>query len=131
LFDPIAGGIAKPDATAAAKAVRDRLGPQPAQLFESHKPAFRALEEVLSSGSRVQKPLIEGATPAVRKGGKSVELTGPFSPATTFSENLQLEYANGFQGNDLGWGRLTASNLHLIMQLHGVYADLTRRTPYL
>lgn len=35
------------------------------------------------------------------------------------------------QGARLGWGRLTSENLLQALELHRVYADLMRRTPYL
>ena len=63
--------------------------------------------------------------------GKSVELTGPFATGSTFSENLLLEYTNGMQGASLGWGRLTREKLERVLEIHAVYADLMRRTPYL
>jgi 4-phytase/acid phosphatase len=63
--------------------------------------------------------------------GKNVELQGPFAAASTFSENLLLEYAEGMQGSRLGWGRLTKERLYNVLELHRVYADLMRRTPYL
>jgi 4-phytase/acid phosphatase len=47
------------------------------------------------------------------------------------SENLLLEYTNGFLGADLGWGRLTRDSLLKVLELHAVYADLMRRTAYL
>jgi 4-phytase/acid phosphatase len=61
----------------------------------------------------------------------TAELSGPLNIASTFTENLLLEYANGMEGKDLGWGRLDAHNLLHIMKLHTTYADLMRRTPYL
>ncbi len=60
-----------------------------------------------------------------------MELTGPLSVGSTLSENLLLEYANGFQGADLGWGRLTRANLLKVLEVHAVYADMLRRTAYL
>ena len=42
-----------------------------------------------------------------------------------------LAYANGFEGRELGWGRLNARNLQQVLELHTAYADLMRRTPYL
>jgi 4-phytase / acid phosphatase len=62
---------------------------------------------------------------------KVPELTGPFATGSTFSENLLLEYADGMQGPDLGWGRLTRDTLERVLEIHAVYADLMRRTPYL
>jgi len=47
--------------------------------------------------------------------------------ASTLSEVLLLEYASGFSGRDLAWGRLTEPKLLEVMTLHTVYADLTRR----
>jgi 4-phytase/acid phosphatase len=35
------------------------------------------------------------------------------------------------QGTNLGWGRLTRERLNLVLELHAIYADLMRRTPYL
>src|SRR5262249_8033098 len=49
----------------------------------------------------------------------------------TMTENLLLEYANGFRGRDLGWGRLDRDALVRVLQLHTTYADLVRRTPFL
>ena len=42
---------------------------------------------------------------------KTVEMAGPFSAGSTLSEDLLLEYANGFKGAELGWGRLTREKL--------------------
>jgi 4-phytase/acid phosphatase len=47
------------------------------------------------------------------------------------TENLLLEYTNGMRDAELGWGRLTRENLFEVLELHTLYADLTRRTPYL
>jgi 4-phytase/acid phosphatase len=63
--------------------------------------------------------------------GDAFGLRGPFTTGSTFSENLLLEYANGMRGDDLGWGRLTRENLERVLEVHTVYADIMRRTPYL
>jgi 4-phytase/acid phosphatase len=61
----------------------------------------------------------------------TVQLKGPLPAASTISEDLLLECTDGFQGADLGWGRLTKEILFQVLDLHRVYADLMRRTPYL
>ena len=84
------------------------------------------------AGGGAPKKLIE--TPeeiSVSITGKSVQLNEQLSLASTLSENLLLEYADGMQGKDLGWGRLDANNLLRILELHAAYEDLTRRTLYL
>jgi 4-phytase/acid phosphatase len=131
LFDPILAGLAKLNPQIAAEAVRDRLGVQPRELLETHRSAFDALQYVLTGGKSAPKNFLESsAEVSVSARGKSVELDGPFSTASTLSENLLLEYANGMQGEDLGWGRLNAENLLQILELHTMYADLTKRTAY-
>jgi len=79
---------------------------QPAE--KAHQPAFRTLNFILT-------------------GDASKSSIDALATASTMTENLLLEYANGFNGPELGWGRLNASNLLEVMELHTVYADLTRR----
>jgi 4-phytase/acid phosphatase len=75
---------------------------------KAHQPVFRTLNMILT-------------------GDATASRVDTLNTASTMSENLLLEYANGFTGSDLGWGRLNASNLFDVMKLHTVYADLTRR----
>jgi 4-phytase/acid phosphatase len=106
-------------------AVRDRLGADPQKPIADHRVALDTLQFLL--GGKSEAP----ASLGVSLKGKSVELTGPFTTGSTFSENLLLEYTNGIEGPALGWGRLTSENLNRVLELHSVYADLMRRTPYL
>jgi len=132
LFDPISAGIAKPNPQLALNAVRERLGQHPQQLLEIHRSAFDALQYVLTGGKSAPKNVRDSSMDVgVSPHGKSVELAGPISTASTLSEDLLLEYTNGMQGEDLGWGRLNAENLLQILELHTTYAELTRRTGYL
>jgi len=110
--DPLFSGAGKPDAALARKAVRDR------ELLADHLAAFDVLQFILTGGRTAPRTLTE--SPA-----------GPFATASSLSEDLLLEYTNGMQGSDLGWGRLTKENLIQVLELHKLYADLTRRTPYL
>ena len=58
-------------------------------------------------------------------------MNGSLALASTLTENLLLEYTNGFSGEQFGWGRLTATDLEHLLALHTTYAELMRRTPYL
>jgi 4-phytase/acid phosphatase len=131
LFDPIATGLATPDPDVAARAVRERLGPRPDQFLEPHRGEFELLQNILTDGASAPRTVFESLTVGVAGNGKTAELNGPLNTASTFTENLLLEYANGFEGRDFGWGRLTRENLDRVLTLHGLYADLMRRTPYL
>src|SRR5262249_33197683 len=64
-------------------------------------------------------------------GGNGVSMAGPLSLASTFTENLLLEYTEGMSGDRFAWGRLDAAGLQHLMRLHTAYADLMRRTPHL
>jgi len=131
LFNAIEAGLAKPDWEIAAQAVRQRLGDPPTHVLELHRAAFETLESVLAGGGAPEKRVVPPEEVSVSVAGKGVQLNEPWSIASTLSENLLLEYAEGMQGKDLGWGRLDANKLSRVLELHAVYADLMRRTPYL
>jgi 4-phytase/acid phosphatase len=65
-----------------------------------------------------------------RQGDNAADLRGPLRIGSTLSEDFLLEYVNGLEGKDLGWGRLDVGKLPEIMRLHAAYADLARQTPY-
>ena len=123
--DPLFSGVGTPDPEHMLAALRERLGPNPQNLIAEHRAAFDTLQAILRG-----KP-VEPSPVGVALKGKSVELTGPFATGSTFSECLLLEYTNGMAGAALGWGRLTRENLERALEVHAVYADLMRRTPYL
>jgi len=131
LFNPIATEITRPDWETAAQAVRQRLGDPPGHFLELHRAAFEALEYVLAGGGTPEKRIEPPEAISVSVTRKGVQLNGPWSTASTLSEDLLLEYAEGMQGKELGWGRLDANSLSRMLELHTVYADLMRRTPYI
>ncbi len=132
LFDPIEAGVARPDWEVAAKAVRARLGEHPERFLELHRDAFEKLRFVLAGpGGAAEKPLEFPKEISVTNTGRSVRLNEELSVAATVSENLLLEYSNGMQGQELGWGRLDAETLRRVLELHVAQSDLLRRTPYL
>lgn len=126
LFSAVKAGLATADRQRAVAAILGRIGGHPEALLAAYRPAFAALERVL------QKPLRDQPVTVVPGQGEILaELRGPLSTASTLAENLLLEYANGMEGKDLGWGKLSASDLREIMALHTAFADLTRRTSYI
>ena len=129
LFDPIEAGVSKPDPALGAKAVRERIG---RDFTARHRGEFQELHQILTGGGAARRtPYASPEDIGVTVSGESVEVTGPLRTATTLTENLLLAYANGFEGRELGWGRLNARNLQQVLELHTAYADLMRRTPYL
>jgi 4-phytase/acid phosphatase len=141
LFSPLAAGIGKADRALAAASISGRIGTNPDSLTEVYGSAFETLRELLfdcalgvpcpaeeKAGKRAL--LKEPSSVEVSKADHSADLRGPLRTGSTLSEDFLLEYVNGMQGKDLGWGRLNAAKLLEVMRLHAGYADLARQTPY-
>jgi 4-phytase/acid phosphatase len=122
------------DPDAAQAAVTARLAPLLAAHRQSYDRARRTLSHILSpdlteaackDAKAANCSLLEDAT-GVKQGGA---LSGTLSDASTLSENLYLEEAQGMPAP--GWGRLTSAGLASIMKLHNLASTLTRKTPIL
>lgn len=128
LFDGTGPGTAKLDPKLALAAVAGRLGPEPRAIVDAHRRAFDTLNRLLNgTGKAAHSIFDEPLALTVSKG--TVGMNGPLGLASTLSEDLFLEYADGMSAGKLGWGRLTSANLLEVMSLHTAYADLMRRTP--
>jgi 4-phytase/acid phosphatase len=129
--DPIFEGTGKIDVQLAESAVRERLGSNANALAQNDRNAFDALNFILGAAADSPVPFVDPrqANEIVAKAG-SIDLNGPLSTASSLTEDFLLEYANGMRGKDLGWGRLNEDNLSQILELHVLYADMVRRTPY-
>jgi 4-phytase/acid phosphatase len=130
LFDGTEAGPAKLDPKLALAAVAGRLGPEPQAIIDAHRTALDTLNRVLNGTGKAAHSIFDEPFALTASKG-TVGMSGPLSLASTLSEDLLLEYADGMSAAKLGWGRLTAENLLEVMSLHAAYADLMRRTPYL
>ncbi len=130
LFDGSGSGTEKPDPNLALAAVKGRLGPKPQAIIDAHRTAFDTLNRLLNGTGKAAHSIFDEPFALTASKG-TVGMNGPLSLASTLSEDLFLEYADGMSGGKLGWGRLTPGNLLEVMSLHTAYADLMRRTPYL
>jgi len=141
LFSPLLAGVGEPDRALAVSSIAGRIGGNPNALIGNYRYAFETLREVLfacapfspcpaekQSGKLVL--LDQPSTVVAVKGGHAADIQGPLKIGSNLSEALLLEYANGMEGRDLGWGRLTEVKLLEIMRIHEAYADLARQTPY-
>jgi 4-phytase/acid phosphatase len=129
LFSPIAAGVGHADPDLAVAAVSGRIGGHPEALLAAYRPALETMRQVLTGGKTVKQPLLELPVSLGPTAGGLAEMRGPLTTAASLAEDFLLEYTNGMEGRDLGWGRLTESNLRQMMMLHVAYTDLTRRTP--
>jgi 4-phytase / acid phosphatase len=142
LFHPRGSG-SKEDNALAVTALAGRIGDNPQGLTESYRPQLTALEEVLlnckpndprctnTSSAQTHSLFDIPASLAAGKGDHSVELSSPLSVASTMTENFLLEYTEGMDAADVGWGRVDLVKLRELLQLHVAAEDISLRTSYL
>ena len=142
LFHPPGSG-SKEDSALAVSALAGRIGANPQGLTESYRPQLTALEEVLLDC----KPKDSGCTSTINapthslfdipaliasgKGDHAVELSSPLGLASTITENFLLEYTEGMDAANVGWGRVDLVKLRELLQLHVAAEDISLRTSYL
>ena len=129
LFNPVAAGVGHADLDLVAAAVSGRVGGHPEALLIAYRSELETMQQVLTAGKTVKQSLLELPVSLGPAKGGLAEMRGPLATASTLASNFLLEYTNGMVGNDLGWGRLTESNLREMMMLHTAYTDLMWRTP--
>jgi 4-phytase/acid phosphatase len=142
LFHSLGAAIGHPDKLLAATAVSGRIGANPQGLAEAYRPQLESLEEVLHTCNPVSPCLADGpsgpqslfAIPssiAAGKGDHLVELHSPLGIASTMAENLLLEYTEGMDAAQVGWGRVDLHKLRELVQLHTAEEDIAQRTAYI
>jgi 4-phytase/acid phosphatase len=142
LFHSLSAGIGHPDHSLAAAAIAGRIGENPANITEAYRPQLETLQRILlgclpaspcpQPGHTAAKLLLNiPASLDAGNGDHLAELKGPLNTAATITENILLEYVNGFPSDQVGWGRVDLATLKQLMELHTAASDLTRRTSYL
>jgi 4-phytase/acid phosphatase len=138
LFHSLEAGVGHVDKAIATAAIAGRIGNNPAGLAETYRPQLQALEEVLlgcnpsSACAGAHSSLFDiPSSIGPGKGDHLVELRSPLGTAATMAENLLLEYTEGMDVSQVGWGRVDANKLRELVQLHTANAELERRTSYI
>ncbi len=110
--DPVFDGAelaCKPDPEAAHKAMAAAT-----KALEPRRAEIERAEQVLSG--ILQPP-----------GGEALDL----KTSASLAENLLLEYSQGLDPAQVGWGRASADDIAKVMLLHNLSSAVTRRTPYI
>ncbi len=139
LFHSLETGVGTPDKLLATAAVSGRIGADPQGLSEVYRSHLESLEEVLracSLGAECNKAALPSLfdIPASIAPGKSdhlVDLHTPLSLASSMSEDLMLEYVEGMDLAQVGWGRVDIHKLRDLLQLHTASEDIGQRTGYI
>lgn len=136
LFHPLGDATAQTDPALAKGAIAGRIGDDPGNLTQAYRLQIAALDQVLSTCGTppASKPkrisLFDiPATLSEGTGDHVADLKGPLNTASTLSENLLLEYAEGMDGARVGWGCVHRSEIESMMALHEAATDFTQRTP--
>jgi len=142
LFHSLEAGVGQPDKFLATAAVSGRIGNNPLGLSEAYRPQLEALQQVLngcnpgatcstSSKAAPQSIFDIQSSIAPGKGDHLVELHTPLSVASTMAENLLLEYTDGMEPTNVGWGLVDIHKLRELLQLHTGNEDISHRTGYI
>jgi 4-phytase/acid phosphatase len=142
LFHPLHSDMGHVDYALAFQSVAGRLGGSADGLAEAYRLQLQLLEDVLRacpSGSACTSPTISepeslfSIPSSIQQGSGDhlVELRSPLNIASTMTENLLLEYAEGFDTANVGWGRVDLRTLRMLMQLHTAQSDVSGRASYL
>lgn len=138
LFHSIGTEVGYPEKQVATAAVSGRIGGNPAGLAEAYRPQLQAMEDILlgcKPGTSCPKASGKETSlfdvPAMLSPGKSdhlVDLHGPLGTAATMAENILLEYTEGMDLTQVGWGQVDRNKLRELMQIHTANEDITQRT---
>ncbi len=135
LFSPRKAGVGHPDAALATAAIAGRIGGDPASLTETYRPQLAALDRILSGCGRLpanpQRTSIFDIPASLKPGSgdSPVAAHGPLVTSSTLAENLLLEYTQGMNDADTGWGCLDGATLRYVMQANIAAWDYADRTP--
>jgi 4-phytase/acid phosphatase len=136
LFHPVPSLRVPLDPALAKAAIAGRIGGDPANLTLAYRAQIAALDKILANcgtapadhAKRVSLFDIP-ATLTEGNGDHLADLKGPLNTASTLSENLLLEYAEGMDTASVGWGCVHRDDLESLMTLHSAATDFTQRTP--
>ena len=139
LFYPVKVNLGNPDTSLAAAALAGRIGTTAAEV-QAYTPQLNEMESVLQNQTVTDATYAPswltsiGAMPltvAAGTAGSIVNFSGSIDTASTIAEIFLLEYCEGMDSGNIGWGRLSENQIIDIAKLHTVDFDLVDRTPYL
>jgi 4-phytase/acid phosphatase len=135
LFHALPSGVGQPNSALAVAALAGRMGGNPNHLTEAYRSRLAEFDQLLATcGANASQPtkrtsLLEiPAKLALGKGDHLAELRGPLNTSSTLTENLLLEYTEGFDAVNVGWGCVDGNKLRSLIELHTAASDFSQRT---
>jgi 4-phytase / acid phosphatase len=135
LFHPVQAGVGRSDPDLASAAIAGRIGTDPANLTKIYYAKLKELDTILATcgkadGSALARASLLDVPSGISRGknDRSADLRGPLNTASTLTENLLLEYAEGMPASDVGWGCVDGDKLRSLLELHTAASDYSQRT---
>jgi 4-phytase / acid phosphatase len=123
----------------AMAAVLGRIGGDPKRLALAHAGLLDQMQTVLFGcqpeacdlASTTGKKWLKDQTASIAPshGDGLISIKSPLHTASTFAENIFLEYVEGMPMSDVAWGRVTPVQVGQLLTLHTLYSDISLRTP--
>jgi 4-phytase/acid phosphatase len=122
-----------------AAAIRGRLGGDPQWWPSAYQRPLEDLQQILlncekqspcKQSSAAKRLLDDTSTVKAANISDMVVIDGPVSKGADFAENFLLQYTEGLPMAQVGWGRVSRSELNALMAMNTSYHDYVLRTPY-
>ena len=126
--------ITAQDGALGAAAISGRVGENPAGIADDYHQQLAELDAVLANcgvtAPSTRRTSIFDVPVSIVPGADDhiAEMRGPLNTASTLAENLLLEYVEGFDKKDVGWGCVDGAKLRRLIGLHTAAFDLAQRT---
>ena len=138
LFDAVDAGLCPVDPKRAEASIRERLDAMLAKNGALYARSRARMQSILTAGCGKDRVCHVGeGENQIKISRGEAKLEGPLNIGSSLSENLLLEYAQGMPLDQVGFGRMGATEaaqkaaLTDVLALHNLYSDVTRRNPYL
>lgn len=119
----------------AAAAVLGRIGNDPAAIASAYHAPLAEFDDLLArcgeaDPAHTRTSLFDVPSSVNASSGDHLaDVKGPLSTASTLTENLLLEYTEGLDTQQVGWGCVNAAQVRTLIDLHTAASDIALRTP--
>jgi 4-phytase/acid phosphatase len=134
LFHPLDSHMSSVNPALGVAAIAGRIGGNPNNPTEVCRAQLTELDRILSHcgdpatlATNRQSVLEIPAKLTSGTGDHLADLRGPLSTASTLTENLLLEYAEGMDASNVGWGCVNDTNLRSLLELHTAASEFLQR----
>ena len=134
LFHPLEAHTASADPALAVAAIAGRIGGNPNHPTEAYRAQLTELDRILATCRATAAPAARRQSifdiPAKLTPGNEdrlADLRGPLSTASTLTEIFLLEYTEGMEAANVGWGCVNSANLGALLEMHTAASDFSLR----